>query len=62
MFTGIVRALGEVVERSPHRLVVDSLDLTPAPGASVAVNGVCLTVTESRGRRMTMDLSAGGGE
>ncbi len=58
MFTGIVRALGEVVERSPHRLVVDSPDLTPAPGASVAVNGVCLTVTESRGRRMTMDLSA----
>ncbi|GAB4307879.1 MAG: riboflavin synthase [Candidatus Bipolaricaulota bacterium] len=58
MFTGIVRALGEVVERSPRRLAVDGLDLVLAPGASVAVNGVCLTVTESRRGRMAMNLSA----
>jgi len=58
MFTGIVRALGEVVERSPRRLVVASPDLAPPPGASVAVNGVCLTVTGSSGRETVMDLSA----
>lgn len=58
MFTGIVRAVGEVVERSPHRLVVASPDLNPVGGASVAVNGVCLTVTEARGREMAVDLSA----
>src|SRR5580765_2471014 len=49
MFTGLVESLGELVERKPtsggFRLRIGST-LAPelAPGDSVAVNGVCLTV------------------
>ncbi len=49
MFTGLVEALGELVERTPtgggFRLRIGT-PLAPAltPGDSVAVNGVCLTV------------------
>lgn len=58
MFTGIVRTVGKVVEKSPQRLVVTAAGLVLAPGASLAVNGVCLTVVESRDDRVTMNLSA----
>jgi riboflavin synthase len=49
MFTGLVEAVGELVERKPtsggFRLrVSSSLAAELAPGDSVAVNGVCLTV------------------
>ncbi len=50
MFTGLVEAIGELVERQPagggFRLRIRST-LAPelAPGDSLAVNGVCLTVT-----------------
>jgi riboflavin synthase len=49
MFTGLVEGVGEVVERKPtsggFRLRIAAA-LTPAraPGDSLAVNGVCLTV------------------
>jgi riboflavin synthase len=49
MFTGLVEGVGEVVERKPttagFRLRIAAA-LTPAlaPGDSIAVNGVCLTV------------------
>jgi len=49
MFTGLVEAVGELIERKPtsggFRLRIGSL-LAPelAPGDSLAVNGVCLTV------------------
>lgn len=58
MFTGIVRAVGEVVERSPHRLVVGTGELAPARGASLAVNGVCLTVADGGEGWVAADLSA----
>ncbi|HAZ27672.1 TPA: riboflavin synthase [Candidatus Acetothermia bacterium] len=58
MFTGIVRTIGRVMERSPHRLALHIEDLALVPGASLAVNGICLTVVESRDGRTTMDLSA----
>jgi riboflavin synthase len=51
MFTGIVEALGEVVEvehlADSARLTIRSPEITTdaEPGASIAVNGVCLTVT-----------------
>src|SRR5580698_4469831 len=51
MFTGIVEALGEVVEveylADSARLTIRSPEITAdaEPGASIAVNGVCLTVT-----------------
>ncbi|MDD2912847.1 MAG: riboflavin synthase [Candidatus Bipolaricaulis sp.] len=58
MFTGIVRSVGRVGERSPHRLVVQAGELALPRGASLAVNGVCLTVTEANAGRAVMDLSA----
>lgn len=58
MFTGIVRTVGEVVERSPHQLVVHTGELALVPGASLAVNGACLTVTEVGANRVRADLSA----
>src|SRR4051812_39255040 len=50
MFTGLVETVGELVERQPaaggFRLRIAST-LAPelSPGDSLAVNGVCLTVT-----------------
>ena len=51
MFTGLVEAVGELVDRQPtsggFRLRIASpLASELAPGDSLAVNGVCLTVTE----------------
>lgn len=62
MFTGIVRALGKVTQATLRcgavRLGIssslDGADLQP--GASVAVNGVCLTVAVRSGRRFTADV------
>ena len=59
MFTGIVEELGEVRELRDGRLTVASRTVVgdAEVGASVAVNGVCLTVVQ-RGRDwMTFDLS-----
>lgn len=47
MFTGIVASLGTIVELEPHRLVVDAPGIDEALGASVAVDGCCLTVVTS---------------
>jgi riboflavin synthase len=58
MFTGIVSALGTVVERRPGHLGIAAprlrrpLDI----GASVAVNGVCLTVVELEGTTFFCDV------
>src|SRR4051812_45168057 len=55
MFTGLIEAVGELVERKPtsggFRLrIASSLAPELAPGDSLAVNGVCLTVvTAARG-------------
>ena len=56
MFTGLVEAVGELVERKPtgggFRLRI-ATPLAPelAPGDSLAVNGVCLTVILAERRR-----------
>ena len=62
MFTGIVEELGQVlrVERSPRtarvevraRITLEGSDV----GASVAVNGVCLTVVERRGDAVAFEV------
>ena len=59
MFTGLVEAVGELVERKPtsggFRLRI-ATPLAPelSAGDSLAVNGVCLTVTRAdRGTRST---------
>jgi len=64
MFTGIVEELGHVVELEPG---ADSARLTVAGplvtsdavhGASIAVNGVCLTVVEHDSGTFTVDVMA----
>ena len=67
MFTGIVSALGRIVEATPaaqgKRLIVQ----TPAgwlddvqPGDSIALNGACMTVTtlDAAAARFGLDISA----
>jgi len=64
MFSGIVAAQGRIVELAPLadgvRLVVAApeLDLSDVIlGDSIAHNGVCLTVVEIDGSRMSFDVS-----
>ncbi len=55
MFTGLIETIGTVitVERKGHAVLLGirpaDLRLIAAPGASVAVDGVCLTVENTRG-------------
>jgi riboflavin synthase len=62
MFTGIVEALGEVVEveylADSARLTIRSPEITSdaEPGGSIAVNGVCLTVTGTAGGVFDADV------
>jgi len=64
MFTGIVEELGEVVRLEPGaasaRLTVRGPLVTTdaVPGASIAVNGVCLTVTDLDDGAFTADVMA----
>ena len=61
MFTGLVESVGEVIERKPtaagFRLRIAS-PLAPelAPGDSLAVNGVCLTVILAEGEEVHADI------
>jgi riboflavin synthase len=64
VFTGIIEELGEVVavqaqDDSAVLVVRASLVANDAPhGASVAVNGVCLTVVDAAGARLSFDVMA----
>jgi riboflavin synthase len=65
MFTGIIEAVGKIdsVTQSGSMAAVrvgcERLDLSDvAIGDSIAVNGVCLTVTELEGQAMRFDVSA----
>jgi len=58
MFTGIVQAVGKVVRVSPLEVQCADLGLSDVPvGASIAVQGVCLTVTSLTGKGFTADVS-----
>jgi riboflavin synthase len=58
MFTGLVEEMGRIVERDGARLVVaaDRVLEDSNLGASVAVNGVCLTVVERCSGRLRFDV------
>ena len=61
MFTGLVEAVGEVVDRQPTsggaRLRIESpLAAELAQGDSIAVNGVCLTATSIDGTAFRADV------
>jgi riboflavin synthase len=57
VFTGIVRERARVVSVEEGRLVVQST-LQPGTGDSIAVDGVCLTVTERQNGRLAFDVMA----
>lgn len=64
MFTGIIAAVGRVVEATPSaggmKLRIDAASLgldDVALGDSIAVNGVCLTVVALRGSAFDVDVS-----
>ncbi len=64
MFTGIIEEIGSVIDsgltggsgelRVEARLILEKCKL----GDSIAVNGVCLTVTRITGRKIAFDVSA----
>ncbi|HEY5035011.1 MAG TPA: riboflavin synthase [Candidatus Dormibacteraeota bacterium] len=58
MFTGIVSAIGTVVEAGSGRLAVENAETARRLkiGASVAVNGCCLTVVKKAGPTFAMDV------
>ena len=59
MFTGIVQAVGRIVAVDPFEVDRGSLDLSgTAVGDSIAVQGVCLTVTGLTARGFRADVSA----
>jgi riboflavin synthase len=57
MFTGIVRERGRVASFEEGHLVVHS-GIAAEIGDSVAVDGVCLTVTEARNGTLEFDVTA----
>jgi len=63
MFTGIIQGRGKIVEKRPAGGgllfgIGSDFDLTdPEEGESIAINGVCLTAREIRGRRFLVDVS-----
>lgn len=69
MFTGIVRAVGEITEAAPLdsqnpqaglRLTIDAADLDLGQvkvGDSIAIQGACMTVLDHDGRSFQVDIS-----
>jgi len=62
MFTGLIEATGVVEEvdtREAGSVLTVTIpdEITVAPGDSIAVNGVCLTVVTPRERSFTVDVS-----
>lgn len=55
MFTGIVERLGRVV-RAGRRMSIDTSWPDLAPGESISVSGVCLTVARIEGARAGFDV------
>jgi len=60
LFTGLIEGTGKVVNNSSNKLIVElssavAQELTL--GDSIAVNGVCLTVTELNGPKVSFDVS-----
>jgi len=56
MFTGIVDVLGTVEKRTATALLVRAPIPKPKLGASIAVNGCCLTVVETKGGVSRFDV------
>lgn len=48
MFSGLINVLGKVEKRQGARLSIKAKIKKPALGASIAINGVCLTVVKTK--------------
>ena len=57
MFTGLIESLGEVISNDVSRLVIKVVDSSIKVGESLAINGVCLTVTAYENQQIIFDLS-----
>ena len=60
MFTGIIEEVGRVVSAQPQKLVIGAGTILVGmePGQSIAVNGVCLTVTDFNAVSFAVDVMA----
>jgi riboflavin synthase len=56
MFTGIIERLGTVAKRTATTLLIDAKIGKPKLGASVSINGCCLTVVETKNGRHRFDV------
>src|SRR5688500_9021267 len=56
MFTGIIRGIGKVVKFSANTVWIDLPFRRLQQGESISIDGVCLTVTQSKGRRAAFDV------
>lgn len=58
MFTGIIETTGKIYEQSDGRLKIMAPEIIPdlKKGSSVAVDGVCLTVTDRSDETFTADF------
>lgn len=56
MFTGIIETLGTCLKRTETTLLIDAKIGKPKLGASVAINGCCLTVVETKNGKHRFDV------
>lgn len=56
MFTGIINHLGKVEKRTAATLTVSAGISKPRLGASIAINGVCLTTVKTKSGRHSFDV------
>jgi len=58
MFTGIVEEIGTIKEASSRRLVIEAKEVLEGTmiGDSIAVNGVCLTITSVAKNNFSVDI------
>lgn len=58
MFTGIVEAIGRVTSAQPRNLVITASQVLQGMelGGSIAVNGVCLTITNFNSNSFSVDI------
>jgi riboflavin synthase len=56
MFTGIIETLGSVEKRTETTLLIAAPIGKPKLGASVAINGCCLTVVETKSGKHRFDV------
>ena len=58
MFTGIIEEVGRVISAQSGNLVIAASNVIQGtkPGGSIAVNGVCLTVTNFDASSFSVDI------